>query len=319
MKSRDIGIDIIKFIAAIIITNSHFGNIYPSSLQPLATGGAIGDALFFFCSGFTLFLKPIGRFDNWYKKRISRIYPTIFAWAIISSFLFGSTSNMKHTILHGGGWFVTCIMLYYIVAYFIDRYFYNRLYTAFSIATLIVIISYIMWDRPDDFGMYGATRLKWVFFFLAMLLGAIIGKSRKIMGEKKSLIISVASIIAFYAILFMSASKPIANKLQIISLVPLLALTYSTYSLFNGKTALKLFCSKSVYFIVMFVGGLCLEIYITQITLLRYDLGLPFPVSYFAMFAIIIISAYLLRCCARCLMQTFNKQDYNWKEIFKAI
>lgn len=102
MKSRDIGIDIIKFIAAIIITNSHFGNIYPSSLQPLATGGAIGDALFFFCSGFTLFLKPIGRFDNWYKKRISRIYPTIFAWAIISSFLFGSTSNMKHTILHGG-------------------------------------------------------------------------------------------------------------------------------------------------------------------------------------------------------------------------
>lgn len=319
MKNRDIGIDIIKFIAAIIITNSHFGNIYPPSLQALATGGAIGDALFFFCSGFTLFLKPAGRFDNWYKKRISRIYPTIFAWAIISAFIFGSTSNMKTTILHGGGWFVTCIMLYYIVAYFINKYFYNRLHTAFSIATLIVIISYIMWDRPDNFGMYGDTLLKWVFFFLAMLLGAIIGKNRKVMGEKKSLIISIVSIIAFYAILFMSASNPIANKLQIISLVPLLALTYSTYSLFNGKTAQKLFCNRFVYYIVMFVGGLCLEIYITQITLLHYDLGLLFPVNYFAMFAIIIISAYLLRCCARFFMQTFNKQDYNWKEIFKAI
>ncbi len=319
MKNRDIGIDIIKFFAAIIITNSHFGHIYPPSLQALATGGAIGDALFFFCSGFTLFLKPAGRFDNWYKKRISRIYPTIFAWAIISAFLFGSTSNMKTTILHGGGWFVTCIMLYYIVAYFINRYFYNRLYTAFSVATLIVIISYIMWDRPDNFGMYGDTLLKWVFFFLAMLLGAIIGKNRKVMGEKKSLIISIVSIIAFYAILFMSASNPIANKLQIISLLPLLALTYSTYSLFNGKTALKLFSKKSVYYIVMFVGGLCLEIYITQITLLHYDLGLPFPLNYFAMFAIIITSAYLLRCCARFFMQTFNKEDYNWKEIFKAI
>ncbi len=319
MKNRDIGIDIIKFIAAIIITNSHFGKIYPPSLQALATGGAIGDALFFFCSGFTLFLKPAVRFDNWYKKRISRIYPTIFAWAIISAFIFGSTSNMKTTILHGGGWFVTCIMLYYIVAYFINKYFYNRLHTAFLIATLIVIISYIMWDRPDNFGMYGATLLKWIFFFLAMLLGAIIGKSRKVMAEKKSLIISIVSIIAFYAILFISTSNSIANKLQIISLVPLLALTYSTYSLFNGKTAQKLFCNSFVYYIVMFVGGLCLEIYITQITLLHYDLGLLFPVNYFAMFAIIIISAYLLRCCARFFMQTFNKQDYNWKEIFKAI
>ena len=46
----------------------------------LATGGAIGDVLFFFCSGFTLFLGKMGRFDNWYKRRINRIYPTVFAW-----------------------------------------------------------------------------------------------------------------------------------------------------------------------------------------------------------------------------------------------
>lgn len=34
----------------------------------LATGGAIGDVLFFFCSGYTLFLGRMGRFDNWYKE-----------------------------------------------------------------------------------------------------------------------------------------------------------------------------------------------------------------------------------------------------------
>jgi peptidoglycan/LPS O-acetylase OafA/YrhL len=45
---RDSGIDFIKFIAAILITNSHMGHLYPQGLSILATGGAIGDALFFF-------------------------------------------------------------------------------------------------------------------------------------------------------------------------------------------------------------------------------------------------------------------------------
>lgn len=55
MKQRNIGIDILKCFAAIVITNSHMDILYPK-FGALATGGAIGDALFFFCSGFTLFL-----------------------------------------------------------------------------------------------------------------------------------------------------------------------------------------------------------------------------------------------------------------------
>lgn len=76
MKQRNIGIDILKCFAAIVITNSHMDILYPK-FGALATGGAIGDALFFFCSGFTLFLGRMGRFDNWYKRRINRIYPTV--------------------------------------------------------------------------------------------------------------------------------------------------------------------------------------------------------------------------------------------------
>lgn len=84
MKQRNIGIDILKCFAAIVITNSHMDILYPK-FGALATGGAIGDVLFFFCSGFTLFLGRMGRFDNWYKRRINRIYPTVFAWAILGS------------------------------------------------------------------------------------------------------------------------------------------------------------------------------------------------------------------------------------------
>ena len=52
---RDISIDIIKFAAVILIINSHADIMYPQ-WKILATGGTIGDCLFLFCSGFTLFM-----------------------------------------------------------------------------------------------------------------------------------------------------------------------------------------------------------------------------------------------------------------------
>ena len=137
MKERNIGIDILKFIAALIITNSHMELLY-GKYSALATGGAIGDVLFFFCSGFTLFLGKMGRFDNWYKRRINRIYPTVFAWAIMGAFIFGYHNDMKYTLIDGGGWFVTCIMIYYVILYIIRRVMQNKLKWAFMITGIIV-------------------------------------------------------------------------------------------------------------------------------------------------------------------------------------
>lgn len=156
MKERNIGIDILKFIAALIITNSHMELLY-GKYSALATGGAIGDVLFFFCSGFTLFLGKMGRFDNWYKRRINRIYPTVFAWAIMGAFIFGYHNDMKYTLIDGGGWFVTCIMIYYVILYIIRRVMQNKLKWAFMITGIIVIAWYFIMNPPFGFNMYGGT------------------------------------------------------------------------------------------------------------------------------------------------------------------
>lgn len=55
MKERNFAIDIVKFLAVLLIINSHADIMYPQ-LKILATGGAIGDCLFLFCPGYTLFL-----------------------------------------------------------------------------------------------------------------------------------------------------------------------------------------------------------------------------------------------------------------------
>ena len=60
IQHRNIALDILKFFAVILITNSHFDNQYVYA-KGLATGGAIGDALFFFISGYSLFLGRVGQ------------------------------------------------------------------------------------------------------------------------------------------------------------------------------------------------------------------------------------------------------------------
>lgn len=178
MKQRNISIDILKCFAALIITNSHMDILYPK-FGALATGGAIGDALFFFCSGFTLFLGRMGRFDNWYKRRINRIYPTIFAWAILGSLLFGYQNNINNVLLSGGGWFVSCIMLYYVLLYFIQRYMFKYLRLAFMAVAIACAVYFMLINTPMDFNMYGAGYFKWFHFFMFMLMGAMMGISQR--------------------------------------------------------------------------------------------------------------------------------------------
>lgn len=320
MKERNIGIDILKFFAAILITNSHMELLY-GKYSLLATGGAIGDVLFFFCSGFTLFLGRMGRFDNWYKRRINRIYPTVFAWAILGAFLFNQKVSMDYTIIHGGGWFVTCIMIYYVALYFIQRFMLHHLKWVFGAVGLICIIWYVMIERPADYNMYGNTYFKWCHYFLFMLLGAIMGISQKQWNFhlKTDLIKLITSTAIYYAILFAGKKYVIISELQIVSLIPLLAIVYYFYKVCSNRTLKQWYSHRIMGWIISFVGGLCLEIYLVQYTLFTDKMNNIFPLNIPIMFIIILAVAYLLRCCARLFSQTFKDGEYDWKAIFKLI
>lgn len=76
MKQRNPSIDILKCIAALLITNSHMELLY-GKYSVMATGGAIGDVLFFFCSGFTLFLGRMGRIIGIKEESIEYILQSL--------------------------------------------------------------------------------------------------------------------------------------------------------------------------------------------------------------------------------------------------
>ena len=111
--NRNIAIDYLKFIAVFFVMNSHMAICYPR-YGFLSSGGAMGDALFFFASGFTLLMGRQMRFDNWYKRRISRIYPSILAASIFALLVWGFKEDFGDVLIGKRYWFIGCILIFYI-------------------------------------------------------------------------------------------------------------------------------------------------------------------------------------------------------------
>ncbi len=319
MKERNVGIDILKFIAIIMITNSHMGLLY-GKYAALATGGAIGNALFLFCSGFTLFLKPFGGplgFPNWYKKRINRIYPSVLAVAIVLCGFFGEQHDIIDIIVNGGRWFVTLIMVYYVALYFIGVYCRDKLNWVMGAAVLAIGLWYFLGDVKYPFANDGLSS-KWFLYFIFMLFGSKVGlmdTSRQEKYQWRNLILAIVSIAAYYAIITLTLRIRSIYYFHILAFVPLLTMSYFLYLWAKGSFARSIYDNRVGHFLIRFIGGLCLEIYLIQNCLYTDKFNSLFPLNLLIMFVIIVVAAYLLRCLARLISQTFKDAPYDWKKM----
>lgn len=344
-RKRNIAIDILKFFAVLLITNSHFDEEYVCCKQ-LATGGAIGDALFFFCSGYTLFLGRFGRFDTWYKRRIRRIYPSVIGLGLVALLLYHIDMPIGNLLTVGAGWFVECIMIYYVLLYFVRKYAIDRLKWVYAITCLLVLIwyglffepirSHIMQNYPvfnwmvfcepmDKVWIYQWNYFKYGFFFLFMLLGAHLGlKESK--GQRKKLVrvkflhtsgMLLLSMGGFYVLPLCSMKLPVLQNVVILTLVPLAGVCFYFYRLCQTDVLMKLYHKRFIGWCMSVIGGLCLEIYLVQPFVRTTALNYLFPLNLLILFVAIVLEAYLCRAFGRWFQQTFSgEESYDWKKIF---
>lgn len=320
-SERNISIDLLKCFAIFLITNSHMEMLY-EKYSFLATGGSIGNALFFFCSGFTLFLKPmesLQQFPNWYKRRINRIYPTLIAVAILASVFFDTHWDMRDIIFAKWYWFVSCIMTYYVAIFFVGLYFKDRI---LPIGILVALGSAVLFSyayKTPGFNMYDDYKIRWLLFFNYMLLGAKMGtlvndiKSKPVVDACLLLL----SIVCFYVLYIVGLRIRNVAFLQFFSFIPLLCAVYYFYKIGASHWAERLYKNKTGKFFIRFVGGVSLEIYMIQYFLLTDKMNDLFPLNILIMFVIIVFVAYLTRCLARLISQTFKETPYEWRRIIE--
>lgn len=323
-KQRDISIDVIKSIAVLFIINSHADICY-TKYSALATGGAIGDALFLFCSGYTLFWGSLKRFDNWYKRRINRIYPSVLACLLVSAMLGKITFYDLDWWKICGGEFVVFIMIYYVLLYGAKKWFINHIPWVMVVTSVVTLLAY--WFFPYKYevgskGLYGITTLfRWIPYFAMMLMGAWLGLKTK-SGEMKvkttwkDPVLMFFCIEVFYGIQFAAKKVPIVAPSQIVTIPFLAGIVYYFWRCCNAECLMTIYENRVGNWVIMAVGGLCLESYLIQFSLLTDKLNFLFPLNIPLIMLMILVVSYVCRCLARIISQTFRMEDYEWKKVF---
>ena len=310
-QNRVPAIDIMKFIAVFLVMNSHMEICYPR-FQFLATGGGIGDALFFFASGFTLFLGRDVRFDQWYKRRINRIYPSILAAAIVAYLIWGFEENIGDILIGKRYWFIGCIMIYYMFLYPLkkikNKKVINWVFAGWLIAMIVAF--FVIWGGTVS--LYSKGLYRCLFFFLFMLQGAIMGKYHDSFSCKWW---HLPTLIAATGLWFFLLSKGTGNSLLIISVFPLLYVTYSLYCVCNARFLTNLYETKVGGGIMFIISQLCLEVYLIQKFVFTDTLNTLFPLNVPVIMILVIITAYSVKLVAGFISQTFRAEPYEWNKM----
>lgn len=213
-------------------------------------------------------------------------------------------------------------MIYYVFIYFIGKYMHDKVLIILVMVSLASVVWFFSLERVFPFNMYGTDGgyLKWLLYFNFMLLGAKLGekKSRELQGGSiRKLLFAFIGIVLFYAFYIVPRKVESLEYIEILNFIPLLFAVYYLYQWGNSTQAAKFYENNTCYFLIRFIGGLCLEIYLIQDYIFTDRWNSIFPANLLVIFIIIVAAAFLTRCLARFISQTFKDTPYQFKEIIK--
>lgn len=268
-------IDLLKVVALLLVINSHMQDLY-GEMGALATGGAIGDAFFFFAAGYLMERKyqvellkerPTG-FFAFLGNRIWRIYPTVWMWAAVLCLLLG-VKFRPLLLVDGNCWFIGCIMAYFMLLWFIQHFLSKHKVMLMGAIYALSIVLFFSNDAWSSISIYGLNSLKYIFYFLPMLMGswlaegdaAAVAKGMKVPKKKFSnlLCLGLLSVIVYYVLAAFKFSESLAF-IQLFSIPALLAVTFFAWQICNTDLLLS-FANNGV---VRWLSGIGLESYVIQ-------------------------------------------------------
>lgn len=290
-------LSLMRFLAVILITNSHIGPLYPPHLQFLSTGGALGNSLFFFCSGFALYLsnRDTG-FAPWAIRRFTRIYPSLWIFMTVC-FLGGIQSFRLPDIIIPTFWFLQAIFVFYVF------FFYSIKFLKGSCGKSVPPLSF-RYSSPISMCpiMNGlsktpnTTTFTLVFYYIIMLFGAIAAQRRtntespSSIARPLSAVLLIVTVYYSLKIYILHSASPIYD-VQLC--IPILLTLFSIY-MFRLFERLSNIGTKTTAAIVNYIASLTLDIYIVQFVIMGYFTRYTFPFGYFGSIAAILLAAGIL-------------------------
>ena len=281
-------INYLRTIATVLITNSHYSNIWP--ISALAAGGLLGNILFFAASGFCLF-NVKENFIKWYAKRILRIYPVMIAFTLlavcIGDYPLNSWAHARRLFLFPTNytfivWLMLAYIAFYIVAWLSKKY---DKCTEISLSVVVVawLIVYFVWIDKSVYCIDNVEKPFILFlYFSSMLMGALFKKYKQRFSKvkKADIVFLFVSIIVYFGtkIIFSKVQKVVSW--QILNQFTILIALYFTFVVFFGLEERLKRLPNWVNRTVEFLAKITLHIYIVQFVLIRRLEGLIFPLNF---------------------------------------
>ncbi len=304
--------DFLRFLAIVCIVNSHLDAYYP--VPGLATGGMLGNSLFFLLSAFGLALSWDNHprpFSEWYGRRIRRILPSIWAFFVICVLPLAFVRDqlvldpqldfLSFLLFPPDLWFIRALLVYYLVVFVVisrgsDRAFY------WCVLVLITCAAYgIAYAGYLDLGVFSIEQppFKLLFYLLVVLFGVrLASRNDRIhyAGWLDILVLTVCLILIYCHKVFMAHG--LALRLQCIQQLLMFPTLYYLVKLsrcaFITERLMEYPVAGSV---VRYISGLTLEIYCAHSVLKDVVMVLPlrFPGNLAVLLASTILMAALIK------------------------
>lgn len=304
-------------LAAILITNSHLEEFYPSRF--FAGDGHLGNAIFFFVAGLGVTLSATGRrrtFVDYYSRRIRRIYPTVFLVATVFLLVLGS--GWKTWALHDYLWnylwptqwaFIAQVMLLYVLIFPVVRLQSPRL---FLYAALLLVlpfaycwIKYVAATPRLALGTLPES-IWYIFWFQMMLLGGWFASRRQpAAGPSRmaALLPGCAALVAPYiSCKFLFVTGQVTRGwFTLFILVPLIVLMLASIA---QEQRVGIFLERNAWIRgpADWLGNHTLEIYTIQPFLVdksALSRGVQFPLNIVAFWILLLLLAWLFHRAAQ--------------------
>ncbi len=297
-------INYLKLIATVLITNSHFKNIWPTSA--LATGGLLGNVIFMAVSGFLLYnIKT--NFVKWFSKRFFRVYPALAIFTLFTVFigeyplnnlndafkLFVYPTNYIFLV-----WLLICYCIFYFVV-LVDKKNGKFLETATAFVFLVWILVYVVFYDKSVYRVDNVSEPFILFLYTeSMLMGALYKKCRKnFLGGvdlTPKILLTVGCLVAYFASKVIFSRVEALLPLQVVNQLVILVTLFSVFDLFMSLEHVFKKIPEKVNLVVKHISNITLQIYIVQFIVIKYCEKIPFPINLIVVTLAIIAVATLL-------------------------
>lgn len=321
VRERNIALDLLKVIAVLLITNSHFRVLYQDINPALATGGVPGNAMFFFVSGFALTLgtSAKGSYIDFVKNKIRRLLPTFIVWNIFANIFSLKDISWKDFILIPEYWFVQCIFIMYLFIYpFLHMN--KKTFMCLMMGSVLIMLTMMLLFPYPDRSVFNDITLRYFCYLTPFIFGLYCGihndKIKSQCRHRDGLIGLILFASYFVVISFGKCKENWMYYTEILALIPLNLFILFLYRFFSLKNILKtVMDNKLLFFCIRFFSLLSLQIYVVQFYLITDNYNRLFPLNFLIVFLIILVCAYCLHIFTRLFEQTLSKESWNIRRI----